>query len=120
MTAAAAKDGVRLQIVSAFRSVAYQHALLNTKLKRMSIDAALRINAAPGYSEHHAGCAVDMTTPGAKSADVSFAGTRADQWLMQRPITDFICPTRRTIRTASNTNIPRPITGNGRSFTRNR
>lgn len=84
MRAAAAKQGVDLQTVSAFRDVAYQQYLVGAKLKRgMSIGAALRINAAPGFSEHHSGCAVDLTTPGAVPADVSFAGTRAYRWLTQ-------------------------------------
>lgn len=89
MIAAAARDGVRLQMVSGFRTVAYQHRLVRSKLERgMSIEAALRINAPPGFSEHHSGCAVDLTAPGAAPADESFAETRAYQWL-QRHASDF-------------------------------
>jgi D-alanyl-D-alanine carboxypeptidase len=84
MIAAAARHGVRLQMVSGFRTVAYQHRLVRSKLERgMSIEAALRINAAPGFSEHHSGCAVDLTAPGAAPADESFADTRAYQWLQK-------------------------------------
>jgi D-alanyl-D-alanine carboxypeptidase len=82
MIAAAARDGVRLQMVSGFRTVAYQRHLVRSKLQRgMSIEAALRINAAPGFSEHHSGCAVDLTAPGAAPADEDFAETRAYRWL---------------------------------------
>ncbi|HET6907035.1 MAG TPA: M15 family metallopeptidase [Rhodanobacteraceae bacterium] len=84
MIAAAARDDVQLQMVSGFRTVAYQHRLVRGKLKRgMSIDAALRINAAPGFSEHHSGCAVDLTAPGAAPADRRFAETRAYEWLQE-------------------------------------
>ncbi|HET9836506.1 MAG TPA: M15 family metallopeptidase [Rhodanobacteraceae bacterium] len=82
MIRAAAQDGVRLMMISGFRTVAYQHRLVRGKLERgMSIEAALRINAAPGFSEHHSGCAVDLSAPGAAPADESFAGTRAYRWL---------------------------------------
>lgn len=82
MTAAAVKDGVALQIVSGFRSAAYQAALLRTKLNRgMSIAAALSINTPPGYSEHQSGCAVDLATPHSPAADQSFARTPAYAWL---------------------------------------
>lgn len=82
MTAAAAKDGVTLQIVSGFRSAAYQAALLRTKLNRgMSIATALRINTPPGYSEHQSGCAVDLATPHSPAADQNFACTPAYAWL---------------------------------------
>lgn len=84
MIAVAKQDGVRLQLVSGFRTVEYQYGLLRGKLNRgMRIEAALRINAAPGFSEHHSGCAVDLTAPGAAPADESFAETRAYQWLQK-------------------------------------
>lgn len=84
MIAAAKQDRVRLQLVSGFRTVAYQYRLVRGKLNRgMSIEAALRINTAPGYSEHHSGCAVDLTTPGTAPADESFARTRAYEWLQK-------------------------------------
>lgn len=82
MTAAAAKDGVTLQIVSGFRSAAYQAGLLRAKLNRgMSIATALSINTPPGYSEHQSGCAVDLATPHSTAADQDFARTPAYAWL---------------------------------------
>ncbi|HXE67160.1 MAG TPA: M15 family metallopeptidase, partial [Rhodanobacteraceae bacterium] len=73
MFAAAARDGVKLETVSGFRSMNYQTGLIRRKLKSgMSIQKALSINAVPGYSEHQTGCAVDLTTPGVPAADGSF------------------------------------------------
>lgn len=84
MFAAAARDGVKLEPVSAFRSMAYQTHLVREKLKRgMSIQQALKINAVPGYSEHQTGCAIDLTTPGVPAADGSFAKSKAFTWLQQ-------------------------------------
>ena len=55
----------KLLTPSAFRSVDYQAALLRARLARgESIEQVLRINAAPGCSEHHSGRAVDIGTPG--------------------------------------------------------
>ncbi|HEY9112232.1 MAG TPA: M15 family metallopeptidase [Rhodanobacteraceae bacterium] len=84
MFAAAARDGVKLETVSGFRSMAYQTGLIRRKLKKgMSIQKALSINAVPGYSEHQTGCAVDLTTPGVPAADGRFAKSEAFTWLQQ-------------------------------------
>lgn len=84
MFAAAARDGVKLETVSGFRSMAYQAHLVRLKLKRgMTIQQALKINAVPGYSEHQTGCAIDLTTPGVPAADGSFANSRAFTWLQR-------------------------------------
>jgi D-alanyl-D-alanine carboxypeptidase len=82
MFVAAKQDGVTLETVSGFRSMAYQTHLIRKKLKRgMSIEKALAINAVPGYSEHQTGCVVDLTTPGVPAADASFARSKAFGWL---------------------------------------
>ncbi|HEX5960242.1 MAG TPA: M15 family metallopeptidase [Rhodanobacteraceae bacterium] len=84
MFAAAARDGVKLQTVSGFRSMNYQTGLIRRKLKKgMTILKALSINAVPGYSEHQTGCAIDLTTPGVPAADGSFAKSKAFAWLQQ-------------------------------------
>lgn len=84
MFAAAARDGVKLETVSGFRSMNYQTGLIRRKLKNgMSIRKALSINAVPGYSEHQTGCAVDLTTPGVPAADGSFAKSKAFGWLQR-------------------------------------
>lgn len=84
MFAAAAREGVTLQTVSGFRSMAYQAGLIRRKLNRgMSIAKALSINAVPGYSEHQTGCAIDLSTPGVAAADGGFAHSKAFAWLQQ-------------------------------------
>src|SRR4051794_7563614 len=61
----AERDGISLLLVSAFRSVDYQKQLWDRKLAaRQPIERILQVNAAPGYSEHHTGRAVDLTTAG--------------------------------------------------------
>lgn len=82
MREAAARDGVQLQVVSAFRSVEYQLGILKRKLERgQSIEQILRVSAAPGYSEHHSGRAVDITTPGFAALEEQFERSAAFAWL---------------------------------------
>ncbi|MGH8278906.1 MAG: D-alanyl-D-alanine carboxypeptidase family protein [Gammaproteobacteria bacterium] len=78
---AQAKD-VILLLVSAFRSVRYQRELISHKLTAgQKIADILKVNAAPGYSEHHSGCALDLTTGDSASLDEGFENTRAFAWL---------------------------------------
>jgi len=82
MHAAAARDTVELQVVSAFRSAEYQLGLLRRKLERgQSIEQILRVSAAPGYSEHHSGRALDLTTTGSKPLEEEFERSAAYAWL---------------------------------------
>lgn len=82
MCAAAAADGVVLQLVSAYRSVEYQAGLFERKLARGdSIEGILAVNAAPGYSEHHSGRAVDIGTPGFAHLEEEFEQSPAFAWL---------------------------------------
>ena len=82
MREAAARDNVELQIVSAFRSVEYQLGILKRKLERgLSIEEILCVSAAPGYSEHHSGRALDITTPGGASLEQEFERSAAFAWL---------------------------------------
>lgn len=84
MRAAAEADGVQLQVVSGFRSVDYQRALIQRKLDNgRSIAEILKINAAPGYSEHHSGCALDLTAPDCPPLEQGFESTAAFAWLVQ-------------------------------------
>lgn len=84
MRKAAHRDGVLLQAISGFRSVEYQAAILHRKLKRgLSLEAILQVNAAPGYSEHHSGRALDIGCPGQPPAEESFELTPAFAWLEQ-------------------------------------
>lgn len=82
MQAAAASDEIVLQPVSGFRSVAYQRGLIERKLERgVSIADILAVNAAPGFSEHHSGRALDIATPGSPPLEVEFEQTQAFAWL---------------------------------------
>ena len=84
MTAAAASDSVKLLIVSGFRGTADQTRLITDKLKAgQSIDAILKVNAAPGFSQHHTGRAIDIATPGVRPLIDDFAESSAFQWLSQ-------------------------------------
>ncbi len=80
--AAAARDGVVLDAVSGYRSHEYQLGIFDRKRARgLSLDAILAVNAAPGYSEHHAGSALDISAPGEPPAEESFEDTAAFEWL---------------------------------------
>lgn len=79
----AARDGVSIELVSGFRSSAYQARILERKRERGdSMAHILAVNAAPGFSEHHGGFAVDLGTPGLPPVEASFEDTPAHRWLM--------------------------------------
>ena len=64
MHAAAAHDGIALLPISGFRSVARQTGIIRDKLAAGErIADILRLVAAPGYSEHHTGRALDLGSP---------------------------------------------------------
>lgn len=82
LRAAAVADGVELCIVSAFRSIERQAAIVRRKLANgVGLDAILAVNAPPGYSEHHSGCAIDIGTPGCPDLEEVFEATPAYGWL---------------------------------------
>ncbi len=79
---AAQADRVVISIVSAFRSVERQAEIVRSKLARgMPIDEILSVSAPPGYSEHHTGRAVDLTTDGVRPLELEFEGSAAFAWL---------------------------------------
>lgn len=79
---AAAGDGVVLEAVSGYRSHDYQAGIVERKLARgLEIAEILAVNAAPGWSEHHSGRAVDISAPGEPAAEESFEATAAFAWL---------------------------------------
>ena len=82
LRSAAEHEGVQLQIVSAFRSIEYQLGILRRKLEHgQSIEQILAVSAAPGYSEHHSGRALDLTTPGFAPLEEEFENSAAFAWL---------------------------------------
>lgn len=87
MVAAADAVGIQLLIVSGFRDVEYQAGLIRRKLEAgQSISDILNVNAAPGYSEHHTGRAVDIATPGSRPLTEEFESTDAFRWLESRAV----------------------------------
>lgn len=82
MVKSAAADGVILMIVSGFRSMEYQARLIRKKLNAgQVVTDILQVNAAPGFSEHHTGMAVDIATPGSRPLTEEFENTEAFRWL---------------------------------------
>lgn len=85
MSEAAGADGVRLLIVSGFRSFDYQAELIRKKLSGgQAITDILTVVAAPGFSQHHAGAAVDIATPGSRPLTEEFEQSEAFGWLRER------------------------------------
>ena len=54
------KDGIDLDLDSAYRSVAYQQDILERFTEKYGAAYAARTVATPGYSEHHTGLAIDL------------------------------------------------------------
>jgi len=79
---AAARDGVAVHLISAFRSVEYQCEVIRRKQAGgRSMEDILRVNAVPGFSEHHTGCAVDLGTTECPPLEEAFEETPAFRWL---------------------------------------
>jgi D-alanyl-D-alanine carboxypeptidase len=82
MRVAATRTGIELQVVSAWRSSEYQLGILRRKCERgLAMDAILEVSAAPGYSEHHSGRALDLGTPGFPALEEAFEQSPAFVWL---------------------------------------
>lgn len=85
MRDAAVRDGITLLPLSGFRSVERQAGNIRRKLDAgQSIEAILEFVAAPGYSEHHTGRAIDIGSPDDVALDEKFGNTKAFRWLKRR------------------------------------
>ncbi|MFM2432520.1 MAG: hypothetical protein RLZZ511_3734 [Cyanobacteriota bacterium] len=85
MVDAARSQNVQLMGISGFRNVADQEALFAKQIERRgSAEAAAKLSAPPGHSEHHTGYAIDITDASRTDVDlkVAFEETAAYQWLM--------------------------------------
>ncbi|NBB91931.1 MAG: D-alanyl-D-alanine carboxypeptidase family protein [Gammaproteobacteria bacterium] len=83
MRDAALASNIQIRLVSGFRATAYQANLFRRKLDQgHTVSEILRVSAPPGYSEHHSGRAVDVTTQGCKPLEEAFAQTEAYAWLL--------------------------------------
>lgn len=92
MFAGAEQEGIKLLLVSAFRSQATQTRLFTAKVQEFlnqgynQADAeakAATIVARPGTSEHNAGLAADIVTPEYRSLNKGYAETPAAKWLAE-------------------------------------
>jgi zinc D-Ala-D-Ala carboxypeptidase len=84
MHAGALHEGVVLEAISGYRSHDYQLGIFERKLARgLRVDDILTVNAAPGYSEHHSGRALDIGTLNEAPAEESFERTAAFAWLRE-------------------------------------
>jgi len=84
MRASARDAAIELVAISGYRSVEHQAAIIRNRLAAgETIEAILRLVAAPGYSEHHTGRAVDVGVPDAPPLTEAFAATPAFRWLEQ-------------------------------------
>ncbi len=81
---AAADDCIELQMISAYRSLEHQAAIIRHKLERgQSLDNILKVLAPPGYSEHHSGTAIDIGAPGCLPVDERFDTIPSYGWLSE-------------------------------------
>lgn len=79
---AALREEVVLEAISGYRSHDYQLGIFERKLARgQSVQDILNVNAAPGFSEHHSGLALDIGAPDEPPAEESFERTPAFAWL---------------------------------------
>jgi len=78
---AAAADGVRIGIVSAYRSGDYQRRLY---LRAVDRDPRQRESASPGRSEHRLGTTVDVAAEGVPPFREELADSPAGRWLAAR------------------------------------
>jgi D-alanyl-D-alanine carboxypeptidase len=80
--AMAGEAGVTLTLTSAYRSVARQRSLFLGRLRgssRQAINETLKIAAPPGFSRHHTGYAIDVSSQG--FAGPAFRDSAAWDWL---------------------------------------
>lgn len=78
MAAAANAQGIKLKIVSGFRSVSSQKNIFESTMNKrnQTPQQRARVSAPPGYSQHHTGFAIDIN-----STEPTFAKTPAFKWL---------------------------------------
>ncbi len=87
MQAAARDDGILLLLVSAYRGFEYQASLIRKKINAgQSLSEILSVNAAPGFSEHHTGQAIDIATPGSRPLTEDFETSEAFAWLKDNAV----------------------------------
>lgn len=82
MREAAAKAGLQLLLISAYRSHARQAELFQRKIDQGWLPKdVMCIVAPPGFSEHHTGRAIDVAAPGFTDLTEDFENTEESKWL---------------------------------------
>lgn len=81
MFAAAKEDGINLAIVSGYRSYSKQSAIYGRKKAENGQEAADRVSARPGTSEHQLGLAMDLAKKGSTQLNTAFGKTKEGQWV---------------------------------------
>lgn len=86
MLAAAAADGVALELRSGFRSAAYQEGVHAGWAARVGPERADEVSARPGHSEHQTGLAVDVGSGSRPECDFEacFDETPEGAWVARR------------------------------------
>lgn len=82
MKVAAANENIILKAYSGFRNYEYQRRIIEKRIQNgESLASILNSLAAPGFSEHHTGCAIDITTENCRAGVEEFEDTEAYSWL---------------------------------------
>ena len=84
MNKAAVKAGIKLMLISAYRTASYQRQLYDGYVRSSGKEDADTFSARPGASEHQTGLAVDLGRPDGKcEIDKCFSDTPEGKWLAQ-------------------------------------
>lgn len=83
MRLAAQAEGIYFEIISGYRSAAYQEELFRSYASRFGVDQAATFSSRGGQSEHQTGLAMDVAASGdhATLLQPAFGETPAGQWL---------------------------------------
>ena len=85
MQSAALQDGIKIELVSAYRSIAYQGGLIRRRLAAGGeLETILKASAPPGYSEHHTGRALDLHAGEGPPLTEAFEQEPAFDWLCKQ------------------------------------
>lgn len=81
MFAAAKEEGIGLSTVSGYRSYSKQSTIYSRKKATQGQEAADRVSARPGTSEHQLGLAMDLAKKGSSQLNTGFGKTKEGQWV---------------------------------------
>ncbi len=80
----AEKEGIHLALVSAFRSIKRQSEIIENKRRKGIPESEIfKTNVPAGFSEHHSGRAIDVSTEGYAPLEEEFEQSPAFRWLQK-------------------------------------